>query len=410
MEIKVLTDKTGIEKSEILALRGDAGKALDRLWSGREPMTGWVQAPMKNSGDLLERVLAISDIIRNEAELLVVIGIGGSYLGAKAAIEALPKYERGIPVRFLGFNLCSDYYLETLEEIKSKKTMVCVISKSGNTMEVRTALEIVKPLLEERYGSPEAAAKRILAITGSPEGALGREAEEMGYTTLEIPDDIGGRYSVFTSAGLLPMAVSGIDIRMLLKGAADCANSPDWDGDAADYAISRFLLQEKGKEVEFIELCHSRLNYLGEWMKQLYGESEGKEGGGLLPSTLVFSTDLHSMGQYLQQGRQIFMETMVIVDNPVKEIPVPEGPQKGKNVSDISRAMISGVIKAHRAIGIPVVEIHLPVLDAYQYGQLLYFLETTCAITAMLQGINPFDQPGVESYKAEMHKMLDGDK
>ena len=407
MRIKVITEKTGIEKSEILALRGEAGRALDRLWSGSEPMTGWVQAPMSSRGELLERVLAISDIIRNEAELLVVLGIGGSYLGAKAAIEALPKFERGSPVRFLGFNLCSDYYLETLEEIKNKKTMVCVVSKSGNTMEVRTALEIIKPVLEEKYGSAEAAAQRILAITDAKDGSLREEAEEMGYTTLEIPRDIGGRYSVLTAAGLLPMAVSGIDIREVLDGAADCANSPEWDGDAVDYAISRFLLQEKGKEVELIELCHSRLNYLGEWMKQLYGESEGKNGGGLMPSTLVFSTDLHSMGQYLQQGRQIFMETMVIVDKPVRDIPIPAGPQAGKTVRDLSAAMVSGVVKAHRTIGIPVVEIHLPVLDAYEYGQLLYFLETTCAITAMLSGVNPFDQPGVESYKAEMHKLLD---
>lgn len=407
MKLTVKTQNAGIAQSEIEALRGDAGKALDRLWSGREPMTGWVQAPSKNKGELLEKVLAMADVIRNEAELLVVIGIGGSYLGAKAAIEALPKYERGIPVRFLGNNLCSEYFLETIEEVKNKKTVVCVISKSGNTMEVRTAFEVIKPYMTEKYGSEEEAARRILAITDVEKGSLRAEAIEKGYTTLEIPDDIGGRYSVFTAAGLLPMAVSGIDIRAMLEGAAECAASPEWDLAAADYAIVRYLLQKQGKEVEFLEMCHSRLGYFGEWLKQLFGESEGKEGGGLLPTVLTLSTDLHSMGQYLQQGRQIFMETLFVVDNPLKEIPIPAGPQKGRTVGELSDIMVQSVVAAHRAADIPLVEIHMEKLDAYEYGELLYFLETTCAITAMLSGVNPFDQPGVEGYKAEMHKLLD---
>lgn len=407
MKLKIKTDNTGIDCSQIEALRPEAGKALDRLWSGREPMTGWVQAPSRNKGELLEKVLAMADVIRNEAELLVVIGIGGSYLGAKAAIEALPKYERGIPVKFLGKNLCSEYYLEILEEVKNKKTVVCVVSKSGNTMEVRTAFEIIKPYMVEKYGSEEEAAKRILAITDAESGSLRAEATEKGYTTLEIPADIGGRYSVFTAAGLLPMAVSGIDIRAMLEGAAECAESPEWDLAAPDYAIARYLLQKQGKEVEFLEMCHSRMDFFGEWLKQLFGESEGKNGGGLLPSVLTFSTDLHSMGQYLQQGRQIFMETMFVVDNPLKEIPIPAGPQAGKTVGELSDCMVQSVVAAHRAADIPIVEIHMDKLDAYEYGELLYFMETTCAITAMLSGVNPFDQPGVEDYKAEMHKLLD---
>ena len=203
------------------------------------------------------------------------------------------------------------------------------------------------------------------------------------------------------------MAVSGIDIRAMLEGATDCAQSPEWDLAAPDYAIARYLLQQKGKEVEFLEMCHSRLGYFGEWLKQLFGESEGKAGGGLLPTVLTLSKDLHSMGQYLQQGRQIFMETLFVVDNPLKEIPVPAGPQEGRKVSELSDIMVQSVIAAHRAADIPVVEIHMDKLDAYEYGQMLYFLETTCAITAMLSGVNPFDQPGVEGYKAEMHKLLD---
>ena len=407
MNIIVKTDKTGIEKKEIEALRSDAGNALDRLWSGKEPMTGWVKLPGNTSSEEIEYILSMADVIRNEAELLVVIGIGGSYMGAKAAIEALPKYERGISVKFLGNNLCSDYYLETIEEIKQKKTVVCVISKSGNTMEVRTAFEIVKPLLVEKYGSEEEAARRIVTVTDAAKGSLRAETKEKGYANLTIPDDIGGRYSVMTPVGLLPMAVSGIDIRTFLEGAADCADSPDWDNAATDYAIVRYLLQKQGKEVEFIELCHSRLKFLGEWIKQLYGESEGKNGSGLLPSSLEFSTDLHSMGQYLQEGRQIFMETVMVVDEPYEQIEIPGGPQKGKTVSDLCEAMYKGVINAHRQENIPIVEMHVPKLDAYNFGQMMYFLETTCAVTAMLSGVNPFDQPGVEAYKAEMHKLLD---
>ena len=407
MTIETYLDKTGIPQSEIEALRPKAAAALDRLWSGSESMTGWVTLPVVRNEEELKRIQEIADIIKDEAELLVVIGIGGSYMGAKAAIEALPKESSGIEVRFLGNNLCSDYYWETLEEIKEKNTIVCVISKSGNTMEVRTAFEIVKPILVQKYGSREEAAKRILAITDEETGTLRSEASMYGYSTLPVPGNVGGRYSIATPVGLLPMAVSGIDILEFLDGARACAESARWDLDLADYAIARYLLQEKGKEVEVISLCHSRLHYLGEWMKQLYGESEGKEGKGLLPTTLTFSTDLHSMGQYLQEGRQIFMETLMIVDEPFFSLEIPDGPQKGKTVKDINDAMIGGVTRAHQQAGIPIAEVHVPTLDTYTFGELIYYLETTCAITAMLTGVNPFDQPGVEAYKREMHSLLD---
>lgn len=416
MNIKINTKETRIRSEDYETLRLEAGKAMDRLWSNEpdelltdgglgQKMTGWVKAPVEFDEAELERILDIADIIKNEAELLVVIGIGGSYLGAKAAIEALPKYEAGIPVKFMGNNLCSDYYGELIEEIKKKNTMICIISKSGNTMEARTAFEIVKPIMAQKYGSEEEAAKRILAITDPQKGSLREEASKKGYVTLDVPGDMGGRYSVLSAVGLLPMAVSGIDIRELLAGAAEMANSPEWDLDACDYAITRHLLQQKGKEVEFLEMTHSGLNYLGEWIKQLFGESEGKKGGGLLPANLMFSTDLHSMGQYLQQGRQNFMETLFVIDEPMMKMDIPAGPQAGKTVAELNNIMIQAVVKAHRSAGIPIVEIHLPKLDAYNYGQLLYFLEMTCAITAILDGLNPFDQPGVEAYKAEMRKL-----
>ena len=407
MKINAYVDKTGIPAAEIEAFRPKAGKALDRLWSGDMPMSGWVKLPVQRNEKELEVIQEIADIIKDEAQLLVVIGIGGSYMGAKAAIEALPKKDHGVEVRFLGNNLCTDYFREVIEEIKEKNTIVCVISKSGNTMEVRTAFEIVKPIMVEKYGSVSEASKRILAITDEETGTLRSEVTEYGYSSLPVPGDVGGRYSIATPVGLLPMAASGIDIMEFLDGARECATSTRWDLDAADYAIARHLLEKQGKEVEVISLCHSRLHYLGEWMKQLYGESEGKEGKGLMPTTLTFSTDLHSMGQYLQEGRQIFMETLMIVDEPSITLEIPGGPQKGKTVADINEAMIGGVTNAHRQAGIPIAEVHVPSLSAHNFGQLIYFLETTCAITAMLNDVNPFDQPGVEAYKREMHNLLD---
>lgn len=406
MNLTVKTDGLDIEQEKILQMRPEASKALDRLWSGQEDMTGWVKAPINQSEEELEYILNIADIIKEEAELLVVIGIGGSYLGAKAAIEALPKVERGAQVRFFGTNFCTDYYRETIEEIKNKRTILCVISKSGNTTEIKAAFDTLKPLMEMKYKTKEEANKRIITITDAKHGGLRKETEENGYVNLVIPSDIGGRYSVFTPAGLLPMAVSGVDVRELLRGARDVAMSTTWDNDGMDYAICRHLMEKEGRRIEAIEMCHSRLGYLGEWIKQLYGESEGKNGQGLWPATLTFSTDLHSMGQYIQEGRQNFFETIISVDDPEYTITIPQGDLEGKTIDELNKAMIEGVIKAHRGTGVPVAEIHLPKLDAYHYGQLLYFLETTCAITAMLNGVNPFNQPGVEAYKAEMRKIL----
>ncbi len=406
MGIKVITEELALDSGAIEEKKIEAGKALDRLWSGNEDMTGWVRAPINVDRRELEFILNAADVIRHEAELFVVIGIGGSYLGAKAAIEALPKTESGTPVRFFGTNFCTDYYREVIAEIKSKKTILCVISKSGNTTEIKAAFDTLKPIMIEKYRSREEANKRIIAVTDETSGSLRKEATENGYSTLVIPKDIGGRYSALTPAGLLPMAVSGIDIREMLDGAKDMATSTEWDNHGTDYAIARHLMQKQGKTMEVIAMSHSRLGYLGEWIKQLYGESEGKNGQGLWPATLTYSTDLHSMGQYIQQGRQNFFETIISVDDPQYAITIPGGDLEGKTIEELNRAMVRGVISAHKSAGVPVAEIHIPKLDAYHYGQLLYFLETTCAVTAMLDGVNPFDQPGVEAYKAEMRKLL----
>lgn len=273
-------------------------------------------------------------------------------------------------------------------------------------MEIRATFDIMKDLMEKKYGSKEAAARRIITITDKESGTLRAETNEAGYVNFEIPGDIGGRYSAMTPAGLFPMAVAGIDIRALIEGEKAAAVSPEWDKEATDYAIARQLMIEQGKMIETIEFYDPRLTYLGEWMKQLYGESEGKDGKGLFPATLNFSTDLHSMGQFLQQGNQIFFETVIVIDEYEEEIMIPAGPLAGKTLEDLNRAAVQGVTAAHRQAGIQVIEIHIPKLDAYHYGQVLYFLQTTCAITGMLMGVDPFDQPGVEDYKREMRKVL----
>lgn len=406
MDIRFNLDNTDIAKVDIEAQRQAANDALDKLWSGNLDFTGWVQAPLRVDKVELDYILNVADIVKAEAELMVVIGIGGSYMGAKAAIEALPKSEDGIDVRFAGINFCSPYHKALMDEMSRKETVLCVVSKSGNTMEIRAAFDILKELMEKKYGSKEAASRRIIAITDKTSGSLREEVNREGYVSFEIPGDIGGRYSAMTPAGLFPMAVAGIDIRGLIEGEQKAATSPEWDKGATDYAIVRNLMLQQGKAIEVVEFYDPRLTFLGEWMKQLYGESEGKEGKGLFPATLNFSTDLHSMGQFLQQGSRIFFETVILIDEYEEEIPIPAGPLAGKTLEDLNRAAATGVTAAHRQAGIQVMEIHLPKLDAYVYGQLLYFLQTTCAITGMLMGVDPFDQPGVEDYKREMRKVL----
>lgn len=406
MDIKVSLKNTDITQEEINSKKQEVGVALDRLWSGSLDMTGWVEAPLRQDRAELDYILNVADIVKNEAELMVVVGIGGSYMSAKAAIEALPKTEDGIDVRFAGINFCSPYHRKLMDEMSRRETVLCVISKSGNTMEIRAAFDILKNLMAKKYGSKEAVARRIITITDKNSGALREETDREKYVSFEIPENIGGRYSAMTPAGLFPMAVAGIDIRALIEGERAAASSPEWDDNAADYAVARKLLMEKGKQIEAIEFYDPRLTFLGEWMKQLYGESEGKGGGGLFPATLNFSADLHSMGQFLQQGNQIFFETVIVIDEYEEEIVIPAGPLAGKTLEELNRAAVQGVTAAHRQAGIPVIEIRIPRLDAYNYGQLLYFLQTTCAVTGMLMGVDPFDQPGVEDYKREMRKAL----
>ena len=371
MEIKVDLSKSGLDEESIRQERPAVDAALERLWSGNEDFTGWVKLPLQQDEGELERLLNVSDIIRQQCELLIVIGIGGSYLGAKAAIDALSGEQDAPEVKFAGINLSAVYHARLLEEMAGKEVCLCVISKSGTTVETTA-----------------------------------EETQREGYTSFVIPSDIGGRYSVLTPVGLLPIAAAGVDIRSMLEGARVMAASADWDFSGPDYAVVRYLLLKSGKSVEAIQHYEPALKYFVEWIKQLFGESEGKEGTGLFPAGLELTADLHSMGQFLQQGSPIFFETVLNIEQSPVDLTVPEGPLKGKTMTQLNRAAMKGVIEAHSSAGTPVIRIDIPKLDAFYYGQLIYFFETTCAVTAMLMGVNPFDQPGVEAYKKEMKKEI----
>lgn len=405
MELKVDLSRSGLNREAIEEKKAAAGEALERLWSEKEAYTGWVKLPLNYDKQELERLLNVSDIIRGQCELLIVIGIGGSYLGAKAAIDALEKEEGAPQVKFAGINLSAAYHAELLAEVNRKEVCLCVISKSGTTVETTAAFNILREALIKKYGKQEAI-KRIYTVTDAKNGALREETDREGYTSFIIPADIGGRYSVLTPVGLLPIAAAGADVKGILEGAESMAASTAWDFNGPDYAIARYLLLQKGKAVEAIQHYEPALKYFVEWIKQLYGESEGKNGTGLFPAGLELTADLHSMGQFLQEGSPIFFETVLNIERPSTDLTVPEGPLKGKTMDQLNKAAVKGVIEAHSNVGTPVIRIDIPQLTSYYYGQLIYFFETTCAITAILMGVNPFDQPGVEAYKKEMKKEI----
>jgi len=401
MDIKIDLSDTGLKPEAIEEKKEKADKALEELWSDKEPLTGWVKLPLYHDWDELETLLTVSDFIREQCDLLIVIGIGGSYLGAKAAIEALPKESAGIEVAFAGTNLSADYHAGLLLKMRNRDVCLCVISKSGDTMETAAVYPVFKKALIEKYGK-EPAKKRIYTVTGPARGGLRQETDREGYLNFVIPENVGGRYSVFTPAGLLPSAVAGADVRDLLRGGEAMASSPAWDFDAAGYAIARYLFLKQGQKVEIFQHYEPQMQYFVEWAKQLFGESEGKEGTGLFPAGMNLTADLHSLGQFVQEGSRIFFETVICFEKSGPDLTVPEGPMKGKTLNQLNKAAETAVRKAHRNAGIPMVKIQAPELTAFYYGQLLYFFETTCAITAKLMGVNPFDQPGVEAYKKEM--------
>lgn len=384
-----------------------------RLQSGKEEFTGWVTLPFQYDRKELEQVLAAAEEIKSKCNTLIVIGIGGSYLGARACIHALqdPKEVRAgkVPeILFAGNNISGTYHAELLDHIAEKEVCLCVISKSGTTAEPSIAFAILKEALYQKYGKEEAR-KRIYAITDRSKGILRQEADQEGYTTFIVPDDIGGRYSVLSPVGLLPIAAAGIEVRAMLAGAASLPYQADSENLTHDYALARYLLSESGKTIEIFEYYEPGLQYFAEWLKQLFGESEGKEGKGIFPASLQFSADLHSMGQFLQDGNQIFFETVMHVTKPPRDLVVPNTAEAwlaGKSMNQVNEAAVLGVINAHKKAHVPIIKIDIPELTAYYVGQMIYFFEKTCALTANLMGVNPFDQPGVEFYKAEMRQVL----
>ncbi len=379
---------------------------------------GWIKYPYEYDQEEFARIKKAAEYIKNNADVLVVIGIGGSYLGAKAVIEAMKPYfgNKGVEIVFCGHTLSSTYTKELLDYLKDKSFCINVISKSGTTTEPAVAFRLCKELLESKYH--EEASKRIFATTDKARGALRTLATQEGYETFIVPDDIGGRYSWFTAVGLLPIACAGIDIEEIMNGskkAYDELTSLSYeDNPALKYASIRNLLYKKNKKIEVLVTYEPKLSFISEWWKQLYGESEGKDGIGLFPASLVYSTDLHSMGQYIQEGERIMFETVLEIKNPNSDIILKADEAnldglnylEGKNLDSVNKMAELGTILAHVDGGVPNLVLEINKIDEYNIGYLLYFFMFSCGVCCYMQDINPFNQPGVESYKKNMFALL----
>lgn len=391
----------------------------DKTGKGND-FLGWTTWPKDFDKEEFQRIKEAAKEIQENYDVLVVAGIGGSYLGARCAIEALNGLfpTNKVQILYLGNTLSSNYIAQALNYLKDKKFAINVISKSGTTTETSVAFRLLKELLISQVGE-EKANKAIYATTDKARGALKTEANQKGYKTFVIPDDIGGRYSVITAVGLLPIAVAGGDIDQLMKGCQDAMN--DFDNDdiktntCYQYAVTRHYLYNNNKSIEMFITYEPQLTQLGEWLKQLFGESEGKEGKGLYPSSGTFSTDLHSMGQFIQEGSPVLFETNIIVENPTYDVTVKEDKENldglnflvGKNASYINQKAFEGTLAAHVEDGkVPNVVLKIEKLDAYNLGYLFFFFMKACAMSAYLLQINPFNQPGVEIYKKRMFKLL----
>lgn len=396
---------------------------LNKTLTGNDFM-GWLDLPARIGQDQLA---AINDDVRRiapEAEVFVVIGIGGSYLGARAVIEALKhRFGELMPeqkpvIIYAGNNISEDYLSDLLELLEEKDYALTVISKSGTTTEPAIAFRIIREHLEAKYGKA-IARRRIIAITDKEKGALRQLANQQGYSSYVVPDDVGGRYSVLTPVGLVPVAMAGVDVEQLIRGAEDMQNQLNntytiEDNPAFAYAAARNALYHKGKTTEIMASFEPALQYFSEWWKQLYGESEGKDGKGIFPASVSFTTDLHSLGQYIQDGERNIFETVLHVENSRKKLNVPEDSANldklnylaGKAIHDINHKAETGTIIAHVDGGVPVIQISISEINEYYLGQLIYFYEYACALSGYLLGVNPFDQPGVEAYKNNMFALL----
>ncbi len=380
---------------------------------------GWLDLPVEYDKKELTDILTAGKRIQSQSQVLLAIGIGGSYLGARAAIEMLKKYfnQTGVEVIFVGNQISSTYVAELLEYLKDKDFSINVISKSGTTTEPAIAFRIFKEYIEERYGKAEAK-NRIYATTDKAKGALKTLADAEGYMTFVVPDDVGGRFSVLTPVGLLPIAAAGIDVEAMLNGAKDAYlyyKEEDVEkNDALKYALVRNTLYRKGKKIEMLVNYEPRLQYFAEWWKQLYGESEGKDGKGIWITSASFSTDLHSLGQMIQDGERTVFETVLNIEKPISDIVISKDKDNldglnflaGKTMDYVNKMAMTGTMVAHVDGGVPNLRLTIPNVSAYSFGYMVYFFELACGVSAYTLGVNPFNQPGVEAYKKNMFALL----
>jgi len=428
--IKLCIEKTldFISKEKLASYESNVKACMETLEKGTglgNDFLGWLHLPSSIPQEHLNDLKATAQVLRENCEVVIVAGIGGSYLGARAVIEAmsnsflwLQEKKAGQPtIIFAGHNIGEDYLYELTEFLKDKKFGVINISKSGTTTETALAFRLLKKQCEEQRGK-EMARKVIVAVTDAKKGAARVTADKEGYKSFIIPDNVGGRFSVLTPVGLLPIAVAGIDIDQLVAGAQKmeevCAAESLTENPAALYAATRNELYRNGKKIEILVNFQPKLHYFMEWWKQLYGESEGKDGKGIYPSSVDFSTDLHSMGQWIQEGERTIFETVVSVETPNHELHVPSDEENldglnflaGKRVDEVNKMAELGTQLAHVDGGVPNMRISVPALNEYYLGQLIYFFEKACGISGYLLEVNPFNQPGVEAYKKNMFALL----
>jgi glucose-6-phosphate isomerase len=391
-----------------------AHRALaEGTWAGSE-FTGWRQLPRRVQGEELKQIIAAAERIQDTSQVLVVVGIGGSYLGARAGLELIQP-QNGPEIIFAGNGLSADDLNDKLERLGDRDFSVNVVSKSGTTLEPAAAFRVFRGLLEKKYGTN--ARKRIYATTDAHKGVLKTIADQEGYETFVVPDDVGGRYSVLSAVGLLPLAAAGCDVRAMVTTAADAMYALDLrspENPAWQYAAMRNALYAKGKTIEILASYEPSFHYMAEWWKQLFGESEGKNGVGIYPASVEYNADLHSMGQYIQDGPRTLMETVVSFERPRRdyEMPFAMGDPDGLNylagrsLSDISKVAMEAVKAAHVAGGVPNIGVSVPRRNEEGFAELVCFFEMSCAISGYMLGVNPFDQPGVEAYKKNMFRML----
>ncbi|MFC1548777.1 glucose-6-phosphate isomerase [Candidatus Omnitrophota bacterium] len=412
-------DKT-VTKDDFKAIFPEVEKAHALLESKSGPGSdylGWVDLPENVSEELIEDIENTASAMNRNSDAIIIVGIGGSYLGARATVETLSKEAARKKIFFAGHNMSCEYLSELLHKLKDKDVSVNVISKSGTTTEPAIAFRILEDFLKKKYG-PDKIKDRIVCTTDSEKGALKQIADKRGYKSFVIPDDVGGRFSVLTPVGLFPIACAGINIRELIEGAREQRNkSLDCDLEnnmSYKYAAARNCLYRKGKRVEILASFNSKLHYVDEWWKQLFAESEGKNGHSIFPASCDFSTDLHSMGQLIQQGERNLFETFLVIEDGCAECKIPEDKEDldnlnylaGKQLSYVNRKAYEATAEAHFEGGVPNLTVFIPKRTAFCLGQLYYFFEKAVSISAYMSGVNPFDQPGVEAYKNKMFKLL----